>query len=112
MAFYIDHGIMVLNAEAARSLLALADGATTTDFNTVSHISVKVASRLLSLAFDAENGLGQYLIGFQNNQLIMICHAATDILQVKHSLCMRSTSFHLISCRAKVSNAYTAIGHA
>lgn len=97
MAFYIDHGIMVLNAEAARSLLALADGATTADFNTVSQISVKVASRLLKLTFDSENGLGQYLIGLQNNQLIMICHAATDILQVRQSLCIRPSRFRFIS---------------
>jgi hypothetical protein len=82
LAFYIDHGIMVLNAEALRNLLSIDECATSSEVKSVSHNSVDIACDLLDLAF-SNDSLGQLLVGFQNNQFIMICHAATEILHVR-----------------------------
>lgn len=81
LAFYTDHSIMVLNADAVRTLLRFDASGASAEFRDVSRKCVAVASRLLDLSF-AHDGLGQLLVGFQNNQFIMICHAAIEILHV------------------------------
>lgn len=82
LAFYIDHGIMMLNAEALRDLLACDECATSVELTAVSKMSVDVASRLLDLML-TDDTMRELLIGFHNNQYIMICHAATEILHVR-----------------------------
>lgn len=104
LAFYIDHGIMMLNAEALRNLLSIDECATSSETKSVYKMSVDVASRLLDLAF-ANDGLGQLLIGFQNNQFIMICHAATEILQVRLLFSFLASSFSFMRMLIYVSNA-------
>lgn len=77
---------MMLNAEALRNLLSVDEGATSRETRLVSQNSIEIACHLLDLAFSPE-GLGPFLVGFQNNQFIMICHAATEILQVRAFMC-------------------------
>lgn len=83
LAFYVDHSILILNAEAIRDLVALEESNTpmSVELATISKRSVDVASRLLDSLLNDEFLL-ELFIGFHNNQYIMICHAATEILHV------------------------------
>ena len=81
LEFYIDHGVMILNAEALRDLLAIDESGASTETTAVTKTSVNTASHLLDLILTNAT-LEELLIGFHNNQYIMICHAATELLHV------------------------------
>lgn len=81
LEFYIDHGVMILNAEALRDLLAIDQNGACSETTEVTKTSVNTASHLLDLTL-TNTKLEELLIGFHNNQYIMICHAATEILHV------------------------------
>lgn len=72
---------MILNAEALRDLLAIDQSGASAETTEVAKASVNTASHLLDLIL-TNSTLEELLIGFHNNQYIMICHAATEILHV------------------------------
>ncbi|OAA64279.1 fungal transcriptional regulatory protein [Niveomyces insectorum RCEF 264] len=79
LAFYMDHSIMVLNAQALRDLIAIDDTGTSAELLHLSAENVAVASRLLDTMLH-DPVLLELMVGFHNNQFIMVCHAATEIL--------------------------------
>ncbi|KAL6897493.1 hypothetical protein GGI43DRAFT_409238 [Trichoderma evansii] len=79
LAFYIDHSVLVLNAQASRDLMTIDSATTSTELLTITKKTVDVASRLLGL-FLFDQVLQELMLGFHNNQFIMICHAVTEIL--------------------------------
>ncbi|CAK7205165.1 hypothetical protein SEUCBS139899_007930 [Sporothrix eucalyptigena] len=79
LAFYMDHSIMVLNAQALRDLSSIDMTGTSSELLHLSALNVDIASRLLdTMLHDAM--LLELMVGFHNNQFIMVCHAATEIL--------------------------------
>lgn len=90
LAFYIDHSILVLNSQALRDLMTIDNTITSTELLTISKKTIDVASRLLGL-FLFDQVLQELMLGFHNNQFIMICHAVTEILYVSAASDVRST---------------------
>lgn len=81
LAFYMDHSLLVLNAQALRDIAAVNEPTTSTATLTISRRTVEVATRALDLVL-TDRTMSELLLGFHNNQYIMICHAATEILRV------------------------------
>ncbi|KAK7737997.1 hypothetical protein SLS63_002330 [Diaporthe eres] len=81
LAFYMDHSLLVLNAQALRDITAVNEPTTSTATLTISRRTLEVATRTLDLVL-TDRTMSELLLGFQNNQYIMICHAATEILRV------------------------------
>ena len=79
LAFYMDHSIMVLNAQALRDLSAIDTSGTSPELLHLSALNVDIASRLLDTMLH-DPTLVEVMVGFHNNQFIMVCHAATEIL--------------------------------
>ncbi len=81
LAFYMDHSIMVLNAQTLRDLIAIDTTGTSHELLHLSAMNVDIASRLLdTMLYDPV--LLELMVGCHNNQLIMVCHAATEIIYV------------------------------
>ncbi|KAM0558080.1 hypothetical protein ACHAPJ_005247 [Fusarium lateritium] len=80
LAFYMDHSLLVLNAQALKDMTAADDSVVSTAVLTVVRTTIQVASRALDLVL-ADRTMTELLLGFQNNQYIMICHAITEILR-------------------------------
>ncbi|KAH8654921.1 hypothetical protein BGZ61DRAFT_467197 [Ilyonectria robusta] len=80
LAFYMDHSLLVLNAQALRDVMAADESTTSTAILAISRRTIEVASRALDLVL-ADRTMSELLLGFHNNQYIMICHAATEILR-------------------------------
>ncbi|EPE02558.1 fungal transcriptional regulatory protein [Ophiostoma piceae UAMH 11346] len=79
LAFYMDHSIMVLNAQALRDMIAIDQTGSSPELLHLSALNVDIASRLLDTMLHNEVLL-ELQVGYHNNQLIMVCHAATEIL--------------------------------
>ncbi|KAI7786739.1 hypothetical protein LA080_002850 [Diaporthe eres] len=80
LAFYMNHNLLVLNAQALRDITAVNEPTTSTATLTISRRTLEVATRTLDLVL-TDQTMSELLLGFQNNQYIMICHAATEILR-------------------------------
>ncbi|KAF5001142.1 hypothetical protein FGRMN_1253 [Fusarium graminum] len=87
LAFYVDHSILVLNAQALKDLALANDTMTPVALVTVERKSVEVASRVLEL-IATDKTLAELAVGLQNNQFIMICHAITEILRAIKRGCL------------------------
>ncbi|KJR82449.1 fungal transcriptional regulatory protein [Sporothrix schenckii 1099-18] len=79
LAFYMDHSIMVLNAQALRDMSSIDLTGTSPELLHLSAMNVDIASRLLDTMLH-DPVLLELMVGFHNNQFIMVCHAATEIL--------------------------------
>ncbi|KAF4969083.1 hypothetical protein FSARC_3606 [Fusarium sarcochroum] len=80
LAFYMDHSLLVLNAQALKDMTAADDSIVSTAVLAVVRKTIEVASRALDLVL-TDRTMTELLLGFQNNQYIMICHAITEILR-------------------------------
>lgn len=84
LAFYMDHSILILNAQALRDIegaVAIDNSASEALLN-IERKSIEVASRALH-SLVADKTMIELALGFQNNQYLMICHAMTEILRVR-----------------------------
>ncbi|KAG4276092.1 hypothetical protein FPRO04_07816 [Fusarium proliferatum] len=79
LAFYMDHSILVFNAQALRDLTA-SDSATTSALLIIQRKSIEVAGRIFDHLV-TDKTMNDVSVGFQNNQFIMICHAMTEVLR-------------------------------
>ncbi|KAF4806827.1 Protein priB [Colletotrichum siamense] len=79
LAFYMDHSIMVLNAQAMRDLKNIDEEVRCAEFLTVSRRAFDVARRALELAL-SDSTMRELRLGWHNNQFIMVAHAMTEIL--------------------------------
>lgn len=77
----MDHSILILNAQAAKDLTAVDESATSNRAKKVSRRTIEVANRALGLLL-TDQMMSEVSLGYHNNQYIMICHAATEILRV------------------------------
>jgi hypothetical protein len=83
LAYYMDHSILVLNANALRDFVATNAMESLTHPCKISRQTVDVACRSLTLIL-SDPILLKHMYGTHNNQLIMICHASSEILFVSH----------------------------
>lgn len=81
LSFYMDHSLLVLSAQALRDIAAVNEPPTSTATLTISRRTLEVATRSLNLVL-TDQTICELLLGFHNNQYIMICHSATEILRV------------------------------
>ncbi|XEU97535.1 hypothetical protein FSHL1_002821 [Fusarium sambucinum] len=80
LAFYHDHGILVLNAQALENLLAIGTSAQAPEIVEVSRKTIMTGCRFLDTIL-SDKILNDLKFGFHNNMFIMVCHAVTEILQ-------------------------------
>ncbi|KAI4758408.1 hypothetical protein E4T52_06972 [Aureobasidium sp. EXF-3400] len=83
LAYYMDHSILVLNANALRDFVAANTMESLMHPCKISRQTVDVACRSLNLIL-TDPILLKHMYGTHNNQLIMICHASSEILFVSH----------------------------
>jgi hypothetical protein len=83
LAYYMDHSILVLNANALRDFVAANTMESLMNPCKISRQTVEVACRSLNLIL-TDPILLKHMYGTHNNQLIMICHASSEILFVSH----------------------------
>jgi hypothetical protein len=83
LAYYMDHSILVLNANALRDFVATNTMMCLTHPCKIARQTVEVACRSLTL-IHSDPILLKHMYGTHNNQLIMICHASSEILFVSH----------------------------
>ncbi|OAL22728.1 hypothetical protein AYO20_11127 [Fonsecaea nubica] len=79
LAFYMDHSILILNAQAAAALRGLDQGTTSPELRSVLQTSVNVASHLMDIVL-SEQIMFDLKLGSHNNLFIIVCHAATEII--------------------------------
>ncbi|KAG9957973.1 hypothetical protein KCU61_g8736, partial [Aureobasidium melanogenum] len=79
LAYYMDHSILVLNANALRDFVATNAMQCLANPCKISRQTVDVACRSLTLIL-SDPVLLKHMYGTHNNQLIMICHASSEIL--------------------------------
>ncbi|KAG9832642.1 hypothetical protein KCU94_g12129, partial [Aureobasidium melanogenum] len=79
LAYYMDHSILVLNANALRDFVATNAMQCLANPCKISRQTVDVACRSLTLIL-SDPTLLRHMYGTHNNQLIMICHASSEIL--------------------------------
>jgi hypothetical protein len=84
LAFYMDHSILVFNAQALRDLTASEDSAAASALLIIQRKNIEVAGRIFDHLV-TDKVMNDVSVGFQNNQFIMICHAMTEILRVSYS---------------------------
>lgn len=80
LAFYMDHIILVLNAQAMRDITTYKDDSKSPELDTISRKAVIVASRVLDSVL-TDPLLQELKLGLPNNHFIMICHALAEIFQ-------------------------------
>ncbi|PTD11464.1 hypothetical protein FCULG_00005009, partial [Fusarium culmorum] len=81
--FYMDHSILVLNAQALRDLATAEDNTSSSSSEALLDIerkSIEVASRVLDL-LSLDKTIIELALGFQNNQYLMICHVMTEAIK-------------------------------
>lgn len=96
LAYYMDHSILVLNANALRDFVAANTMESLMHPCKISRQTVDVACRSLNLIL-TDPILLKHMYGTHNNQLIMICHASSEILFVSHC------SYHLPGIHRKLT---------
>ncbi|KAH9874881.1 hypothetical protein J1614_004368 [Plenodomus biglobosus] len=79
LAFYIDYALLLVNTHAAGDLISLGLDDTLPDVSSISQQSADVAIRLIDLIL-SNLTLVELKSGFHNCQLVMMCHAVTEIL--------------------------------
>ncbi|KAF4342834.1 fungal transcriptional regulatory [Fusarium beomiforme] len=80
LAFYMDHSILVFNAQALRDLAISKDPSAPAALLTIQRKSIEVAGRIFDHLL-ADKTMNDVSVGFQNNQFLMICHAMSEILR-------------------------------
>ncbi|KAH7004286.1 hypothetical protein EDB82DRAFT_520312 [Fusarium venenatum] len=83
LAFYMDHSILVLNAQALRDITAADDNSSPSSSKALLKIekeSIEVASRVMDL-LTSDKTIIELALGFQNNQYLMICHVMSEVLR-------------------------------
>ena len=84
LGFYMDHSTLILNGQALRDIIAIDETATSSELRSVNLTAVRIASRILDRVLK-DDSLLKTRLGFHNNQLIIICHAVTEIIHVSYA---------------------------
>ncbi|KAK6384343.1 hypothetical protein LTS17_001906 [Exophiala oligosperma] len=83
MAFYMNHSILVINAQALKGLSAAKESERGNEIVDVSRQTLEAADVLLGYVFSERVFLDR-LAGLHNNQFLMVCHSAIEILQARN----------------------------
>lgn len=81
LSFYLDYSLVLINSYALRDLIGLGIVDDLAELTGIYRQSIEVISRMMDLIlFDSV--MSQLMIGFINPQLVMLCHVATEVIQV------------------------------
>lgn len=81
LSFYLDYSLVLINSYALRDLIGLGIVDDLAELTGIYQQSIEVISRMMDLIlFDSV--MSQLMIGFINPQLVMLCHVATEVIQV------------------------------
>lgn len=81
LSFYLDYSLVLINSYALRDLIGLGIVDDLAELTGIYQQSIEVISRMMDLIlFDSI--MPQLMIGVINPQLVMLCHVATEVIQV------------------------------
>lgn len=89
LSFYLDYSLVLINSYALRDLIGLGIVDDLAELTGIYQQSIEVISRMMDLIlFDSV--MSQLMIGIINPQLVMLCHVATEVIQVSMALLKRT----------------------
>jgi hypothetical protein len=81
LSFYLDYSLVLVNSYALRDLIGLGMVDDLTELTAIYRKSLEVIDRMMDLIlFNPE--ICKLMIGVINPQLVMLCHIATEVIQV------------------------------
>jgi hypothetical protein len=81
LSFYLDYSMVLVNSYALRDLVELGISDDLAELTTIYERSIEVVDRMMdSMLFDP--AMSKLTIGMINPQLVMLCHVATEVIQV------------------------------
>lgn len=82
LSFYLDYSMVLVNSYALRDLVGLGVADDQAELTSIYRKSIEVVDRMMDLIlFDPV--LSKLIIGMINPQLVMLCHVATEVTQVR-----------------------------
>lgn len=82
LSFYLDYSMVLVNSYALRDLVGLGVADDLAELTTIYQRSIEIVDRMMdSILFDPV--LSKLNIGMINPQLVMLCHMATEVVQVR-----------------------------
>lgn len=82
LSFYLDYSMVLVNSYALRDLVGLGVADDLAELTSIYKKSIEVVDRMMDLIlFDPV--LSKLIIGMINPQLVMLCHVATEVTQVR-----------------------------
>ncbi|KAI5460428.1 fungal transcriptional regulatory protein [Mariannaea sp. PMI_226] len=105
LAFYMDHTILVLSTQALRELNMIDGPKTSRELKAASMHVLDVAGRLLDLVL-LDRTMQDLMMGFHNNQFIMICHAVTELVQLIKSRILEANDVAQAASRVRAIPAH------
>lgn len=98
LSFYLDYSLVLVNSYALRDLIGLGMVDDLTELTAIYQKSLEVIDRMMDLIlFDPE--ICKLMIGIINPQLVMLCHIATEVIQVcTRQPCLHSKALSLTTC--------------
>lgn len=81
LSFYLDYSLVLVNSYALRDLVGLGMVDDLAELTAIYQRSMEVIDRMMDLIlFDPV--VSKLMIGLINPQLLMLCHMATEVIQV------------------------------
>jgi hypothetical protein len=82
LSFYLDYSMVLVNSYALRDLVGLGVADDLADLTTIYQRSIEVVDQMMdSILFDQV--MSKLTLGMINPQLVMLCHVATEVTQVR-----------------------------
>jgi hypothetical protein len=82
LAFYLDYSMVLVNSFALRDLVGLGIADDMAELTTIYQKSIEVIDRMMdSILFDP--AMSRLTLGIINPVLVMLCHVATEAVQVR-----------------------------
>lgn len=81
LSFYLDYSLVLVNSYALRDLIGLGMVEDLTELTAIYQRSLEVIDRMMDLIL-FDSSICKLMIGIVNPQLVMLCHIATEVIQV------------------------------
>lgn len=82
LSFYLDYSMVLVNSYALRDLVGLGIADDLAELTTIYQRSIEIVDRMMDLIlFDPV--MSKLTLGMINPQLVMLCHVATEVTQVR-----------------------------
>jgi hypothetical protein len=82
LSFYLDYSMVLVNSYALRDLVGLGVADDLAELTTIYKRSIEVVDRMMDLIL-FDQVLSKLILGMINPQLVMLCHVATEVTQVR-----------------------------